>query len=223
MSISRPAAVLPFAAALALAACAPPQSPGAGGGAGGPGGRTTAGAVMGGLIGGIAAGPATGGGAGRTAAGAAAGAIVGGAIGNALDRQARELDAALGDRVTVDNQGDQLLVNFPQDILFATDSATVSSSARSELRALAANLQRYPATNVEIVGHTDNTGAAAYNLDLSLRRASAVGRVLVDAGVASPRINARGRGEDAPVASNLTPEGRAQNRRVEVIIRPETA
>ncbi len=208
------------ASALALASCTTSQFDGQ---SGTPENRnTTAGAVTGAVIGGILAGPATGGSGGRTAAGAVAGAAIGGIIGQRLDRQARELDAELGDSITVTNQGDQLLVNFPQDILFAVDSASVGSGARGDLRALAANLQRYPDTNVTIIGHTDNTGSAGYNFELSNRRAGSVAGILVDAGVSGARITAIGRGEDAPVASNLTPEGRAQNRRVEVIIRPAT-
>ena len=184
--------------------------------------NTNAGAITGAVIGGIIAGPATGGSGGRAAAGAVAGAAVGGLIGQRLDRQARELDAELGDSITVTNQGDQLLVNFPQDILFAVNSASVGAGARGELQALAANLQRYPDTNVTVIGHTDNTGSAGFNFELSNRRAGTVAGILVDAGVAGPRITAIGRGEDAPVASNLTPEGQAKNRRVEVIIRPAT-
>jgi len=212
-----------IAGALALGACGtPPQFEGTE--AAPPDGqsRTATGAVIGGLLGGAVAGPITGGGAGKTAAGAAAGAAIGGLIGNRLDRQAAELDAELGDGITVDNQGDRLLVSFPQDILFAVNSSALSQGARSELRDLAASLQRYPDTNVEIVGHTDNTGEAAFNFDLSTRRAGAVAAVLVDGGVEGRRITATGRGEDEPVASNLTEEGRAQNRRVEVVIRPIT-
>lgn len=160
---------------------------------------------------------------GAIAIGATAGAIVGAGIGDALDRQAASLKNDLGnDAITVTNTGDSLLVNFPQDILFATDSASVSGSSRSELAALAGNLQDYPETKVEIVGHTDNTGAAGHNFDLSARRAGAVSGILVNSGVSGTRLTATGRGEDQPVASNLTPEGRAQNRRVEVIIRPTT-
>lgn len=214
MSRPLPAAI---AAACLLAACDVPQS-----GTSGQSGqsRTTTGAVIGGVLGGALGGPITGGDAGGLAAGAAAGAAIGGLIGNQLDRQAAELEQTLGDAISVTNEGDRLLVNFPQDILFATNSATVSGSARGDLRELAANLQRYPETDVEIVGHTDNTGPADFNFDLSTRRAGAVGQVLVGAGVASRRITALGRGEDQPVASNLTDEGRALNRRVEVVIRP---
>ncbi|MGS4947254.1 OmpA family protein [Meridianimarinicoccus sp. RP-17] len=208
------------ASALALASCTTSQFDAP---AGNPENRnTTAGAITGGVIGGILAGPATGGSGGRAAAGAVAGAAIGGIIGQRLDRQARELDAELGDQITVTNQGDQLLVNFPQDILFAVDSAAVDAGARTELRKLAANLQRYPDTNVTVIGHTDNTGSAGHNFELSNRRAGTVAGILVDGGVSGTRITSIGRGEDAPVASNLTPEGRAQNRRVEVIIRPAT-
>lgn len=200
------------AGALALASCAPIEN----------NQRTTGGAATGALIGGILAGPVTGGGGRRIAAGAAAGAAIGGLIGQRLDQQARELDAAMGDSITVTNQGDQLLVNFPQDILFAVNSATVGSGARGDLQALAANLQRYPDTNVTVIGHTDNTGSAGFNFELSNRRAGSVAGILVNSGVSGARITSIGRGEDAPIASNLTPEGRAQNRRVEVIIRPAT-
>lgn len=203
---------------LVLASCAPTYN----GTSSGGNENTTTGAVTGAVIGGLIAGPITGGGGGKAAAGAVAGAALGGLIGQQLDKQARELDRDLGDGITVNNQGDQLLVSFPQDILFAVDSAAVSSGAQSELRTFAANLQRYPDTNVIITGHTDNTGEAAYNFDLSTRRAGSVASVLVGAGVSGGRITATGRGEDAPIASNLNAEGRAQNRRVEVIIRPAT-
>lgn len=174
------------------------------------------GAGLGAIIGGVA-----GDSAGAIALGTAAGAIVGAGIGEMLDRQAADLQNDLGnDAITVTNTGDSLLVNFPQDILFATDSASVSSSSRSELQALARNLLEYPDTTVEIVGHTDNTGSASHNFDLSTRRSGAVSSILVGNGVPGGRVTATGRGEDQPVASNLTPEGRAQNRRVEVIIRP---
>ncbi|OSP56580.1 OmpA family protein [Pseudoruegeria sp. SK021] len=184
--------------------------------------KRNTGALMGAAVGGLVGGPISGGDGKRAVAGAAIGAAVGGIIGSNLDKQAAELQQQLGNGVTVSNQGDQLLVSFPQDILFATDSTTIPSSQRSELNALAANLLRYPTTNVEIIGHTDNTGAAAYNFDLSTRRAGAVASILVAQGVPGGRVTAIGRGEDAPIATNLTPEGRAQNRRVEVIIRPQT-
>jgi outer membrane protein OmpA-like peptidoglycan-associated protein len=120
----------------------------------------------------------------------------------------------------VTNTGEYLIVNMPQDLLFATDSASVRPDLTADLRTVAASLLKYPNSRIEVIGHTDNTGSAAYNQDLSQRRAVSVAGVLRESGVPSGRLAAYGRGEDQPVASNLTPEGRAQNRRVEIIIRP---
>ena len=153
--------------------------------------------------------------------GAAAGAAVGGAIGYSLDQQAADLRASMANnRIQIDNRGDYLLVTMPEGILFATDSAAVRADLQADIRALARNLQEYRDSTVEVVGHTDNTGSAEYNQDLSARRASAVAGILLEQGVAPSRVRSIGRGEDQPVATNLTPEGRAQNRRVEIFIRP---
>lgn len=153
--------------------------------------------------------------------GAIVGGIAGGAIGAQMDKQAQELQASFGDdRIQIIRSGDVLIVRMPQDILFATDSAVVSSSLQGDLRVLANSLQRYPDTSVEITGHTDNTGAAAYNKDLSERRAAAVATILIADGVSSRRIATYGAGEDQPIATNLTAAGRAQNRRVDIVIRP---
>jgi outer membrane protein OmpA-like peptidoglycan-associated protein len=149
------------------------------------------------------------------------GAIVGGMIGSELDKQAGELRGSFGDsRIGVVNTGSSLVVTMPQDILFATDSAQLSPALRSDLAVLARHLNKYPSSNVQVVGHTDNTGSAAYNLSLSRQRAASVANTLIDSGVSSSRITAIGRGEDQPLASNLTAEGRAQNRRVEIVIVP---
>ena len=107
-----------------------------------------------------------------------------------------------------------------------TVTAAVPPSAKdlagltADLRTVAASLLKYPNSRIEVIGHTDNTGTVAYNQDLSQRRAVSVAGVLRESGVPGGRLSAYGRGEDQPVASNLTPEGRAQNRRVEIIIRP---
>ncbi|MGH1353801.1 MAG: OmpA family protein [Thalassovita sp.] len=150
--------------------------------------------------------------------GGAAGAAAGAAIGSSLDKQEAELRESLDGRVRIINQGDRLVVTLPQDILFATDSTYVQSVLRDDLQAVAESLNRYPDTTVQVIGHTDNTGSAAYNQDLSRGRASAVADILVSNGVSGSRVLTVGRGEDDPVASNLTPEGRAQNRRVEIVI-----
>lgn len=187
-----------------------------------PNARTKNGAVIGGLLG-AAAGAATakdGNEFKGAILGGALGAGTGALIGADLDRQASELRGSLNSNISVTNTGEYLIVNMPQDLLFATDSAAVRPDLRSDLSAVAASLLRYPNSTIEVVGHTDNTGSAAYNQDLSQRRAASVASILRESGVPGGRIAAFGRGEDQPVASNLTPDGRAQNRRVEIIIRP---
>ncbi len=186
--------------------------------------KTQQGAITGALIGGAIGGASKGGDKlGKAAAGAMSGGLIGGAIGSQLDAQARELEADIqNDRVRIVNTGSELIVTLPEGILFATDSAAVMPSLMNDLYAVADNLNRYPNSRVEVIGHTDNTGSAAYNMDLSQRRAMSVATVLRNGGVSAARVVAYGRGEDQPVASNLTPEGRAQNRRVEIIIRPTT-
>lgn len=184
--------------------------------------RTNTGAVTGALIGGAIGASAKGDDKLlKAAVGAVIGGTIGGAIGATLDRQAAELRNSIGDdRVSVTNTGSELIVNLPQDILFATDSATLRGDLTQDLRAVARSLLNYPDTTVQVVGHTDNVGSAAYNQNLSQRRAQSVAAVLQANGVPGGRIVAFGRGEDQPVASNLSDAGRAQNRRVEIIIRP---
>ncbi len=157
-----------------------------------------------------------------TAAGALLGAAAGAAIGNQLDKQEAELRQQLGDETTIRNTGDRLIVTMPHDILFATDSANLRSTLVSDLRDVGQSLLTYPNTTVQVIGHTDSDGDAAYNLNLSQRRAQAVANVLYSEGVTRSRIAVIGRGEDQPIASNLTSEGKAQNRRVEIVILPNT-
>jgi outer membrane protein OmpA-like peptidoglycan-associated protein len=186
--------------------------------------RTQAGAIIGGMVGGFLGGTTNDSNPGLGAVvGAAAGAVAGGAIGAALDRQAQDLRGSLAnDDIVIQNTGQELIVTMPDGILFDVDSAAIRASLQSDIRAVARNLQAYPNTTVDVIGHTDNTGSAGYNQDLSSRRAQAVAGVLLEQGLSPSRVRAYGRGEDAPVASNLTPEGRQLNRRVEVIIRPTT-
>ncbi|SNS40135.1 OmpA family protein [Antarctobacter heliothermus] len=155
-----------------------------------------------------------------TVAGALVGAAAGAAIGNQLDKQEAELRQQLGDSATIRNTGDRLIVTMPQDILFATDSAQLRSTLVSDLRDVGQSLLAYPNTTSQVIGHTDSDGAAAYNQDLSQRRAQAVANVLLSEGVPRSRVSVIGRGEDQPIASNLTAEGKAQNRRVEIVILP---
>ena len=188
-----------------------------------PGDNTTAGTIMGGLIGAIAGMEMSS--KGDRKKGAIVGAIVGAAAGNAigqtLDEQAADLRRDLNNnQVNVTNTGSELIVTMPQDILFALDSAAVRSDLRRDLGVVAGNLQAYPNSTISIEGHTDNTGTANYNRILSQRRANAVADILVNNGVPPARLYAVGRGENEPVASNLSATGRAQNRRVEFVIRP---
>lgn len=188
-----------------------------------PGDNTTAGTIMGGLIGAIAGMEMSS--KGDRKKGAVVGAIVGAAAGNAigqtLDEQAADLRRDLNNnQVNVTNTGSELIVTMPQDILFALDSAAVRSDLRRDLGVVAGNLQAYPNSTISIEGHTDNTGTANYNRILSQRRANAVADILVNNGVPPARLYAVGRGENEPVASNLSATGRAQNRRVEIVIRP---
>ena len=152
------------------------------------------------------------------------GALVGGAlgagVGNVLDRQEEELRAQLGGNVGIVNDGNNLIVTLPQDILFATGSTAVSGASQADLRTLAGSMNRYPNTTVNVIGHTDNVGDSSFNFDLSQRRAQAVTSVLINAGVAPQRLRSVGRGENQPIATNANASGRQQNRRVEIVITP---
>ncbi len=209
--------ILATAGTLALTACAPLTDPN------NPNRNTQQGALIG-AIGGAVVGGQIGDSEEERRRNAVAGAVLGGGggalVGNRLDQQEAALRNALGNQVDVRNTGEQLIVTLPQDILFATDSANLRPDLQRDLRALASNLQQYPDTRVNVIGHTDNVGEAAYNQGLSERRARSVANVLINSGVSSSRISATGRGESQPVATNLTPEGRQQNRRVEVVITP---
>ncbi|WP_319825559.1 OmpA family protein [Thalassovita sp.] len=178
------------------------------------------GAVLGGILGAITGAAVSKDNKKGAIVGGIVGAGVGAAIGNNLDKQEAELRQSLDGRVRIINEGDRLVVIMPQDILFDTDSTYVQPALRDDLQTVAASLNRYPDTTVQVVGHTDNTGSAQYNLDLSQRRASSVANILIGSGVYGSRVRIIGRGEDMPIATNLTPEGRAQNRRVEIIILP---
>ena len=215
MQIKTPVA-LALGGILLLSACDDPRYA-----AGGEYERTRQGAITGAVVGGILGAAANGSNDLRGAAiGATLGGIAGGVIGSALDQQAADLRRQTGGNVGVVNTGDSIVVTMPQDILFATDSTQLRPDLQSDLIAVANNLRSYPDTRVQVIGHTDSTGSAAYNQDLSQRRANAVAAVLIQSGVSSSRITAFGVGEDQPIASNQTDAGRAQNRRVEIVIRP---
>lgn len=209
------------ASILALGACVN-TSPGAN--PNDPNANTRTGAIVGGVIGATAGALADDDNRGRNAAiGAAVGAVAGGAVGARLDRQEAALRQSLGNgNIQIVNDGTRLVVTMPQDILFPVDSAQLQPGIVPDLRAVAANLNEFPDGTVQVIGHTDNTGAASYNLDLSQRRAQSVANVLTGAGVPPSRIQTIGRGDDQPRASNLSADGRALNRRVEIVIIPSS-
>ena len=150
-----------------------------------------------------------------------AGAALGAAIGNELDIQEEELRKDLdGSGALIKNTGDQLIVTLPEAITFDIDSSEVRYSLEDSLVRLSTSLNKYPNTNVEVIGHTDNVGGQDYNQRLSTRRAESVSSILAQNDVSRSRIKAYGRGELEPKMTNETSKGRASNRRVEIIITP---
>ncbi|WP_287817999.1 OmpA family protein [Idiomarina sp.] len=155
--------------------------------------------------------------------GAAVGALAGGAIGSYMDKQEEEFREELADSgVKVIRDGDNLRLQLPSNITFATGSANISQSFNPVLDDVARVLQKYEKTTMLIEGHTDSTGTADYNQQLSLNRANAVRNHLVGSGVDSRRVTTEGYGESMPVADNDTESGRQLNRRVELRIVPNT-
>ncbi|MFT3741500.1 MAG: OmpA family protein [Gammaproteobacteria bacterium] len=180
--------------------------------------RTAIGAGIGAASGAII-GQVIGHNATSTLVGAAIGSAVGGVAGNMLDRQAAELRAQLqGTGVSVTKVGDQVRLNMPSDITFALNSADIKSQFYPVLNSVALVLKKYHNKAIEVAGYTDSTGNANYNQKLSHQRARSVAGYLSSQGVAGNRFAVVGYGESNPVASNDTAQGRAQNRRVEIIL-----
>jgi outer membrane protein OmpA-like peptidoglycan-associated protein len=162
----------------------------------GKGGKGAMGAVLGGVIGGVA----------------------GGVIGNKMDKQAREIDNALpGADVVRVGEGIKLVLN-ENAVRFDTNKSTLTATAKTNLDKLIPVFKEYADTNIMIYGYTDSTGSAEYNLKLSQERATSVKNYLVSKGLASTRFSTSGMGIADPIATNDTPEGRSQNRRVEFAI-----
>lgn len=178
------------------------------------------GAAAGAVTGRIAGGDDVGERNRATVAGALLGAAAGAAIGNQLDKQEAELREQLGSDVGIQNTGDRLIVTMPQDVLFDVDSASLRPTLLQDLRDVGQSLLTYPNTTAQVIGHTDSDGDAAYNQNLSERRAQSVVNVFIAEGVPAGRLQVIGQGEDKPIASNLTEEGKQQNRRVEIVILP---
>jgi outer membrane protein OmpA-like peptidoglycan-associated protein len=188
--------------------------------------NTTGGAAIGAGLGALA-GLAVGGSAhGRRNAaliGAGVGALAGGAIGNYMDQQEAQLRQQLqGTGVSVTRAGDRIILNMPSNITFPTDQDQVMPGFYATLDSVALVLNKFNRTLVDVNGHTDSTGSLAHNQELSERRAASVANYLGSRGVDQRRMSTLGFGPSQPVASNATPDGRAQNRRVEVQIAPIT-
>ncbi len=157
------------------------------------------------------------------------GALIGAAVAGAAaagygyyaDKQEAELRRSMeGTGIEVQREGDVIQLIMPGNITFATDSSQIASSFYAPLNNLATSFRSYNQNSIEVVGHTDSTGSHSYNMSLSQRRAQSVADYLLAQGVDSTRLSTRGMGPDQPVASNDNAEGRAQNRRVEVTLRP---
>ena len=159
----------------------------------------------------------------RALIGAGVGGLAGGAIGSYMDKQEDELRRQMRDSgVTVTRKGDDIILNMPGNVTFRTNSADLNGQFYKVLDGVALVAKKYDKTIIEVAGHTDNVGEAAYNKQLSQRRASAVAQYLGSRGVADQRIMTAAGGEEHPVASNTTEQGRAANRRVEVTLSPLT-
>ena len=158
---------------------------------------------------------------GSTARGAIIGAVVGGAagavIGHQMDQQAKEIQQNIPG-ATVTRIGEGLAVTFASGLLYDFDSDAVKPTARTNLLSLSQSLDKYPGSDLLILGHTDSVGTDDYNKRLSVRRADAAAEYLVGQGVDRSRIATGGLGEEEPIAPNDTPDGRSRNRRVEVAI-----
>ncbi len=157
------------------------------------------------------------------------GALIGAAIagtaaagyGYYADKQEAALRASMANTgVEVQREGDQIKLIMPGNITFATDSANIAPNFYSPLNNLAGSLKQFNQNSIEIIGYTDSTGSRQHNMDLSQRRAQSVSTYLTSQGVDAAHLSVRGAGPDQPIASNADANGRSQNRRVEVNLKP---
>ena len=178
---------------------------------------------VGGVVGGYLLGDLIGGKRDRTEKiiGAGLGGLAGAGIGYYMDEQEKKLRAqTAGSGIDVTRDGDNLILNMPSNVTFATDSAAIQPQFQRTLSDVANTLSQYEKSYIDVYGHTDSTGSDSYNQSLSERRAESVANYLSNAGVQRARLATRGFGESQPIASNSTEEGRAANRRVELKVVP---
>jgi len=189
-----------------------------------PNRRTKAGAAIGAVAGAVL-GHQVHGKNGRFA-GAAVGALTGAAVGNYMDKQQRKLESQLAAEranndirlVRIDEETLKLEVNA--EATFDVNSAAIKPGFRNSLAKVSAVIAEYGQTAVHVIGHTDSTGSASYNQQLSERRAGSVSSYLASGGVMRERLRMGGRGENSPISDNTTSQGRRQNRRVEIYLKP---
>lgn len=176
-----------------------------------------------GAVGGYFAGDLIGGKHDRTEkiVGAGIGAIAGGAAGAYMDKQEQELRRkTAGTGVEVERNGNELVLNMPSGVTFATNSYAIQPQFQTTLNEVAQTLAAYPSTYIDIYGHTDSTGGDAINIPLSRNRAQSVANYLGQRGVNPARMATQGFGSSQPVAENTTEAGKQANRRVEIRIVP---
>jgi outer membrane protein OmpA-like peptidoglycan-associated protein len=188
--------------------------------------KTTKGAGIGALAGAVL-GAATGDNSKerrkRALIGAGVGALTGAGVGAYMDRQEAKLRAQLeGTGVSVTRNGDNLTLNMPGNITFKTASADLNANFFRVLDSVGLVLKEFDKTLIDVEGHTDSDGSDTYNQQLSLERATSVGTYLQSHGVNGQRIVTFGAGEARPIASNDSPSGKQQNRRVELKLQPIT-
>ena len=159
----------------------------------------------------------------RALIGAGVGALTGAGVGAYMDKQEAKLRAQLqGTGVSVTRNGDNLILNMPGNITFKTASADLNANFYSVLDSVTLVLKEFDKTIIDVEGHTDSDGSDTYNQQLSLNRATSVGTYLQSHGVNGQRIMTFGAGEARPIASNTSPDGKQQNRRVELKLQPIT-
>ena len=157
----------------------------------------------------------------RALIGAGLGALAGGSVGYYMDVQEAKLRQKLaGSGVSVTRQGDNIVLNMPSNITFGVDSANISSEFYQVLNSVNLVVNEYDKTLIEIMGHTDSSGSREHNQALSERRAASVSQYFVSREIERLRLATYGHGEDYPVASNDSEQGRSQNRRVEIVLVP---
>lgn len=183
--------------------------------------NTGKGAAIGAVVGAVA-GKATGNHKDkRLVIGAAVGALAGAAVGSYMDKQEKALNQELsGSGVKVVREGDKLRLDIPAQLTFDINRSDIRSSLYPVFNDIAKVLRDYEKTMLVIAGHTDDTGAYQYNMNLSQARADSVKQYLIAQNVQAIRVETQGYGPNYPIVPNTSESNRAQNRRVEIHIEP---